>query len=366
MARGLPLSTLLSFALVAFTLEFDNEAEHRLPHRTSDFGGTASAPWLVSLAMYFNCLQFIPEQGITMRELEREARTEPNWDGMRRWGYIYFAPDPGDPRPRPPQWAWLVRTTPKGRGAQQGMQALLPEIEQRWRERFGDSAIRDLRSSLVAMLRTVPDGLPDCMPILHHGMVCKGPEPEQRGTPPPQSELAKLPLPVLLARVLLAFALEFEQESPISLAICADILRVLEPEGTLVRRIPALTGVSKESISMGMGFLAKRGLAQVLSQERARQGRIVLMTAAGSQVQTDSAQRLRVLEERWRARTGPEAASALRTTLETLAGDGTRADSPLFQGLDPYPEGWRAKGKPPATLPHFPMVLHRGAFPDGS
>jgi hypothetical protein len=30
-----PLSALLSQALVGYTVEFDNEAEHRLPHRTA-------------------------------------------------------------------------------------------------------------------------------------------------------------------------------------------------------------------------------------------------------------------------------------------------------------------------------------------
>ena len=34
----LPLSALLSQALVGYTIEFDNEAEHRLPHRTHDHG----------------------------------------------------------------------------------------------------------------------------------------------------------------------------------------------------------------------------------------------------------------------------------------------------------------------------------------
>ena len=40
--------------------------------------------------------------------------------------------------------------------------------------------------------------------------------------------------------------------------------------------------------------------------------------------------------------------------------------SPLFRGLEPYPDGWRAKVRKPDTLPHYPMVLHRGGFPDGS
>lgn len=364
MARRLPLPTLLSFALVAFTIEFDNEAEHRLPHRTTELGGTPSAPWLVSLAMYFNCLQFVPEPGITMRELERRARTRINLDGMRRWGYIFFAPDPNDRRPRPPESEWLVRTTTEGRSAQQGMRNLLPEIEQRWRDRFGVDTIASLRRSLIAMLRTIPGGLPDCMPILRFGLACQG--PKLREDAPPEGELASLPLPVLLARALLAFALEFEEESPLSLAICADILRVIEPAGTLAYRIPALAGISKEALAMALGFLEKREYIEQVSQKPVQRGRLVLLTGAGAQAHADYEQRLRMLEERWKARLGLKGNADLRKTLETIAGDGTPGGSPLFQGLEPYPEGWRAQVRAPATLPYFPLVLHRGGFPDGS
>ena len=53
------------------------------------------------------------------------------------------------------------------------------------------------------------------------------------------------------------------------------------------------------------------------------------------------------------------------TTLQP--GDpGDPAHSPLMAGLEPYPDNWRAGTPPPRTLPHFPMVLHRGGFPDGS
>jgi hypothetical protein len=42
----LPLPTLLSRLLIAFTTEFDNEAEHRLEHRTTlDAGGTGPGGW---------------------------------------------------------------------------------------------------------------------------------------------------------------------------------------------------------------------------------------------------------------------------------------------------------------------------------
>ena len=43
------------------------------------------------------------------------------------------------------------------------------------------------------------------------------------------------PLPILLARVLLVFAIEFEGESEISLAIGYNVLRVLDEEGVRVR-----------------------------------------------------------------------------------------------------------------------------------
>jgi hypothetical protein len=39
---------------------------------------------------------------------------------------------------------------------------------------------------------------------------------------------------------------------------------------------------------------------------------------------------------------------------------------PLFGGLEPYPDNWRALVRRPDVLPHFPMVLHRGGYPDGS
>ena len=50
MSDRLPLCAVLSQALVAFTIEFDNEAEGRMPHSTNDHGATPRAlhaPWAV-------------------------------------------------------------------------------------------------------------------------------------------------------------------------------------------------------------------------------------------------------------------------------------------------------------------------------
>ncbi len=45
---------------------------------------------------------------------------------------------------------------------------------------------------------------------------------------------------------------------------------------------------------------------------------------------------------------------------------GGTARGRLAAGLEPPPGGWPASLRSPATLPHYPMVLHRGGFPDGS
>jgi hypothetical protein len=37
---------------VAFTIEFDNEAERQIQPRMSDHGGTPGSVWLVSMAMW--------------------------------------------------------------------------------------------------------------------------------------------------------------------------------------------------------------------------------------------------------------------------------------------------------------------------
>ena len=102
MADPLPLPTLLSQALVAFTIEFDNEFEHRSPHRTANHSAPGDrGPWLVSMAMWFNCMQFVTEGAMPVSELRRLARTGTNLDGMRRWGYVFLGSASGEPRRKP-------------------------------------------------------------------------------------------------------------------------------------------------------------------------------------------------------------------------------------------------------------------------
>jgi DNA-binding MarR family transcriptional regulator len=139
--------------LVAFTIECDNEFERQMPHRTSNYGSTAGrgTPWPVSMAMWWTCMRFVGEDGITVTELARCARTGTNLPGMLRWGYISVEPDPADARPRPPRSDWVIYATPAGRKAQEVWRPLTGVIEARWAARFGTDEIANLRESLQAI-----------------------------------------------------------------------------------------------------------------------------------------------------------------------------------------------------------------------
>jgi hypothetical protein len=125
---------------------------------------------------------------------------------------------------------------------------------------------------------------------------------------------------------------------------------------------------------MGMGILRKKRLAVVEPDPSGSWAKVARLTPKGREAKDAYRQLLINIEQRWQARFGKNTIHALREPLEQLVGQPTAPQSPRFRGLEPYPEGWRAsvrkpetpKPRNPETLPHNPMVLHRGGFPDGS
>jgi len=360
-AGRLPLSALLSQALVAFTIEADNEAEHRLPHTTQDYGKSAGAgagaPWQTSLVMWANCLRYVPDDGITLAAMRAAARTGTNVDGMRRWGYVTYTPDPGrGKRPRPDA---TVRLTHGGERARQEWDRVPAEIEERWRDRFGAAAVDALRAALAAVVADLDPRLPDCLPIIGAGLISKPDLPDA----PSAADPATLPLWALLSRTLLAFATEFEGDSGRSLAVSANLLRVLTEDGVRSRDVPALAGISKAAVRFTMTPATSQGLVVEEPDPAGSRWKITRLTAAGARARQAYAALTAAVEDRWRARFGAARVEALRDALEPLViGD----PPPLFGGLTPYPDGWRAQVKAPAVLPDYPMVLHRGGYPDGA
>lgn len=352
-AGGPDIPARLSQVLTAFIIECDNEFEHRMPHRTTRHGSSGDLrhpPWLVSMAMWANCLRLVPADGIEAGELAGRARlTGASMQLVltrmsRWWGYLTVAPGAAARR--------VVTPTRAGRQAQEAWAPLAGEVEQRWRERFGRGAIDGLRAALESAVAGLECRLPDFLPV---GEPALGPGPEDG---------AGLDLPGLLCKVVLALALDFEQHSglalgiytdrgPARLAVSANVLRVLDDPGTPVRDLPAATGVAQMTIGSWLGSLGEHRYLTVGPDPAGGRFKVARLTPRGRDARDGY--------RRWAAADGGLAgAAALRDALAAL--DLGR----LLSGTAPYPDGWRARVRRPVTLPHYPVISLRGGFPDGS
>jgi hypothetical protein len=333
----------LSAAFVAFVIEVDDAVEARRP--------AGKGPWLTSVAMWRNCMEWVPAEGITVADLTATARTPADLHGMRRWGYVEVEGWARSASGPPPLKA-IVRPTGRGARVAAAWDGVPTEIDERWGERFG-SSVAELRAGLVDLAEKLDPGLPDTMPIVRHGWATRREdEPERRAGAVP---IAELGLDSLLARPLAAFALEYEATGKLSLALCANLLAVLGTEPTPLRELPDATGIQREQIDNAAGYLERAGLAALVPIPGAKRGKALALTDRGEKAKAASASKLTRLEATWEERHGP-VLERVREALATL--DVTVPEHP--------PGTWRAKAKELARLPRFPLVTHRGGFPDGA
>lgn len=373
MPSGTPLCTALSQVLVAHTIELDNEFEQGLLR-------SGERARVASVVMWSNFLRFVGD-GITVRELTEAAglpkrRVLSNIGGMERWGYVVIAPTQDEPPPterregrgssRGLHGDWFVRPAPAGRAAQEIWPTLFDEIDARWSQRFGTGAVEGLRSSLQTIVHRLGLDLPEYLPILAStdGLVAGV-------TPGAQSEsAAPSALNVLLAQVLLAYTLEFEQAVEPSLPLSANFVRVLGEAGMLVREIPEAAGVSKEATSIALTALRKAGCVAVEGSTAAT--KTARLTAKGEEARSRLPRVHDEIEAAWSGRLGSDETRDLAEALGRILEHGD-----LAEGLRPDPGSWRAHkpylarteallASPQTVLPHYPMVLYRGGWPDGS
>ena len=251
---GVPLSTLLSQALVALTIELDNEFERRF----DEAGGGAR---VTSLVMWSNLLRFVGD-GIAVGELPAAVGLQKSRvsRARRRGALAVRLCDPGTPRgsakerrdgygsARGLEDDWVVRLTPC-RSPGGGDLAGAPELRSRRVGARGSvpPGSRGSRKRCASWSTTTDLALPEYLPIVgsSNGMALELPIAEKGRQP-----TADLPLVALLAQALMAYTVEFEARSALSLALGANVVRVLDEDGVLVRELPSRSGVSKEAVAM--------------------------------------------------------------------------------------------------------------------
>jgi hypothetical protein len=356
-----PLTTLLSWAWIAFAIEADNAVEAAGSDRVGRL-------FRISLPMWANGLRFIDGDGITVDELRARARAACNVPGLERWGWITLG-EPG-PKRRPGfgtqrgvKGDTVLRPTRAGAYARRLWPRAVAGVEQRWEARFGANVIAALREALLPFTGSMPWSPPEVHPS--DGFFTPVIEGPAETVPPDGPPGENVPFAGLLGQVLTALTFEHEQDAEVSLPLGANILRVIGDKTVPVRDLPRLSGVSKEAIAMGTGFLARHMLADLPE-------RSVTLTAPG----LDALDGYRVRAARTAdgtVRAARRDDQALRSALEAIVSQ----REALAEGLRPPEGGWRAEkpylaqtqrvlADPPAALPWHPMVLHRGAWPDGS
>ena len=369
MPSRLPLSTLLSQALIALTIELDNEFERRFENA----GGGAR---VTSLTMWSNRLRFVGA-GVTVGELiaavglpKQQALSR--LGGVERWRYVSIGASGSSQKregygsARGTRDGWDVRYTPAGKRAAAIWPALPDEIERRWRERFGAAEIDELVGALRAVDEAIGVELPDFLPVVSstNGLALELPSVDYR------QASDDVPLVVLLAHALMVYTLNFEESAALSLPLSGNVVRVLDAEGTPVRELPALAGISKEAVAVSLTSLVKTRYVVVDGAPASK--RAIRLTSAGEGLHVDDRRVHDRIRKRWMTRFGANVLGRLRGTLDRILGHPA-----LVTGLTPYPDGWRASKQylehteavladPRGRMPHYPVVLHRGGWPDGS
>jgi hypothetical protein len=325
-----PLSALLSQILVAYTVELDSEFERRMLE-------THSVARL-SLVIWLNLLQFLADGPVSVRTLASRAPAAEEQGKallgcLERWGFILLQPGgerAGFGSGQGIRGDWPVRLTASGETATRIWPELIPQIDARWSKRFGDDATR-LHRSLEAIEHQIDLELPQGLPSATLQL--------PRFAPRKSAAEDGLPLPVLLSRVLLAFALDFEGESRTPISLCANMIRVLSNEPIPEAEIPERTGCSAETA--GIGWQHKPYIIVERDPARGR-GKFVRLSEAGIKAQREYHSIARDIEEKWKERFR----AATKEILELLTTLLKRSE--LSEGLKPPSGTTRAGAQTPA------------------
>jgi DNA-binding MarR family transcriptional regulator len=324
------LSALLSQALVAFTVELDNEFERRI--------GAAGHPGArLSLVVWLDLMRFLDGQDRSVSELASSALTPIGsvralLGCLERWGYVEL---PGDAQTKRDGWGsgrgiragWIVRPTNKGRLAMEIWRPLTAIIEARWEARIGGGTIAGMRGALASIVDALDIELPQGLPSRWL------PEPAY-DYPARTSRGIDLSLPALLAQPLHAFSIRFDRDSDASLAFSANTIRVLGAEPVRAADVSRLTGCSPEMTDIGWQL---KPYVVAEADPSGRKGKALRLTERGLAAQRAFVDLCARIETEWETGFGADRVRTLRATLLALFRPNETGAQAIAEGMIPPP-----------------------------
>lgn len=202
-----------------------------------------------------------------------------------------------------------VRLTPLGYVIAAQWPSLQLSAEDRWRAARSSPSADGLRPALEALVSTLPIEHPH-YPASYgvaDASITGGPgqdwKPVPRATAGP---MADLPLSALLSQLCVAFAMAYEQASPVAFALATRILLPIPASGRPVRDLRSSPGLSA---LIRHGFIHATGSGH---------DAIAHLTPRGLAAQSAHASRVAAVEAEWQARFGKARIAALRQALHAL------------------------------------------------
>jgi hypothetical protein len=203
-----------------------------------------------------------------------------------------------------------VRLTVRGSDVATRWKSLQGPAEERWRAEIGIHQTDRLRASLEQLVAAFPLEHP------HYPASYGAADASITGgngedwQPVPRSNgdtVSDLPLSALVSQALVAFAMNYEEKSPVALSLSGRVIRLIPPEGR------PLLGLGD---SAGLSALVRHGFLRV-SGNAGRE--IVHLTRKGLAVSRAYDGRLQAVETEWRTEFGDVSITLLRRALEKVA-----------------------------------------------
>ena len=274
----------------------------------------------------------------------------PAFHGMRRWGYVRYSPDiKGTPKVRDGEA--IVHLTPAG----DSCTANLATGHDRCRGAAGrtEGSIT-LRDALVPVAASIERPLPEYFPVLDSDF----------GAPAVANPLSR---PARRARAPRTVVPGLARDDVRLRSGVATVPRDVRQRAAAARiRAGARCGTCPTSAEPRSVCGARRSgdsrssACCVSETAPSGRGKSVRLTDDWLQAQRAGAELLAEVDERWRDQGGADL-GRLANELAAIVGDG-RPGAPVFEGITPYPECWRAKLEPdrrttPSTTRDAPRRL---------